>query len=118
MGLGGDQDELSSDSSCVHSPEGESLSAYKRKLQGMAGALAGTMTTMTTEKDQSRDFDLDDLESMLISRTNVTTTSRKRMDLESPTAKLGGDGRVYNSLGNASYKDGNYEHALQYYEMA
>ena len=123
MGIGSPYDGLSSDSSGVQSPEGESLSAYKRKLQGMAGALAGTMD-MRAERDQSRDFDLDDLESMLLYGATTTSSASKNLthrnssDSQSPNAKLGGDGRVYNSLGNASYKEGHYEHALQYYEMA
>ncbi len=123
MGIGGPYDGLSSDSSSVQSPEGESLSAYKRKLEGMAGALAETMD-MRGERDQSRDFDLDDLESMLLNGTTSSYSASKNQNLrrssesQSPYTKLGGDGRVYNSLGNASYKDGHYEHALQYYEMA
>ena len=104
-----------------YSPGQDTLSAYKRKLQGMVGVMV--QNSLQSQELEKNAIDFDDMESMLLGTgTSLTTTSSSSSTgaggtlISSPNRD--NDGRMYNSLGNASFSDGRYDDALQYYEMA
>lgn len=90
-----------------YSPGGDTLSAYKRKLQGMVGVM---VQNSLKNEEEEKALDFDDLEAMLLGSSTCGPTASPERDAN--------DGRVYNTLGNTAFSDGRFEDALQYYEMA
>jgi len=96
------------------SPGGDTLSAYKRKLQGMVGVMVNN-TLKSQEQESAIDFD--DMEAMLLGEGTSSSMGSNSL-VPSPSREDGSDGRVYNTLGNGAFSDGRFDDALQYYEMA